>query len=800
MLIKYFFAALCVLCYDHAWSQYNLSGHIYDLSNHQALSGVTVYINDLKTGTISDSNGIYRISSLQKGTYLLEFSQTGYKTKIVRLSCDKNIIVDIELQPAVAELNNVVVTAVSRGTELMRTPIILKTVDKNELNQQGSTNLIDALKNVPGISQVSTGSAISKPVIRGLGYNRVITLYNGMRQEGQQWGDEHGIEIDEYSVDKIEIVKGPGSLLYGSDGIAGVINFMSAKAPSAGQIKTQLTSNYQSNNHLLAHSISNTGNYKGLLWSGRLTHKMAGNYRNSYDGVVYNSGFKEYDGNFFAGLNRKWGHTHLQLSTFNNILSLPEGERDSNGAFVLTNSDGQLQTAKDDDLRGYQTGFPHQRVNHIRLASNNYFILPKGSLNVDVGFQQNKRREYADVMKPDDVALYFDLRTFNYNIRYHFSEVNQWETSIGASGMQQSNRNKGLEYLIPAYSLFDAGIYLLTQKTFQDKLILSGGLRFDSRNMQAKALFLDTVGQPVTAPDQAADTKFSALRKTFYGISGSAGFSWLLTSTATVKVNISRGYRAPGISELSSNGRHEGTFRYEVGSAALRPEISHQIDVAFFKNTEHLTLEISPFVNFISHYIYTEKMVDSNGHDIIPDPADPAPAFEYVQGNARLSGGEIYLDFHPHPLDWLHIEQSFSAVKAVLLDQSDSSMYLPFTPAPKYKGELKAAFKKVGRLFSNVYIKAGIDYYFKQQFIYSAYNTETITPGYLLINAGVGGFVKTAKKKDLLGIFIYGDNLGNKAFQSHLSRLKYAPENIANSRTGVFNMGRNVSIKLVLNL
>jgi iron complex outermembrane receptor protein len=537
-----------------------------------------------------------------------------------------------------------------------------------------------------------------------------------------------------------------------------------------------------------------------VQWSGRLTHKIAGNYRNLYDGKVYNSGFKEYDGNLFLGMNKKWGHTHLHLSSFNNVLNLPEGERDSSGAFIYTDRDGNEKTAGSKELNGYQTGFPHQRVNHLRIASNNYFILPKGTLNADLAYQQNKRREFADVMNPDDIALFFDLHTFNYNIRYHLTERNNWETSIGAGGMQQSNHNKGIEFLIPEYRLFDAGIYLLTQKTIQDQWILSGGVRFDSRNMKSDQLILDTLGKPVATQDATTQMKFSPLSTTYYGLSGSAGLSWLLSSTATFKFNLSRGYRAPGIAELASNGRHEGTFRYEVGNASLRPEISHQIDVAFFKNAEHLTLEITPFVNFISHYIYAEKMVDSSGNDIIIDPADPAPAYRFVQGNARLTGTEIYLDFHPHPLDWLHIEQSFSFVKGLLSQQSDSTKYLPMIPAPKYKVELKAAFKSAGKFLSNVYIKAGCDYYFKQNNIYSAYGTETATAAYLLVNAGVGAYLKALKKKDRLAVFISGDNLTNISYQSHLSRLKYAPENRASGRTGVFNMGRNISLKLIWNL
>ena len=215
----------------------------------------------------------------------------------------QDAVSDFTLQKSAKEIDEVVVTAVTRASELKKIPVVIKSVDKNIINQNASTNLIDGLKNIPGVNQITSGAAISKPVIRGLGYNRVITLVDGIKQEGQQWGGEHGIEIDEFSVGKVEIVKGPGSLMYGSDGIAGVLNFISPKVAANGKIENQLITNYQTNNNLIATSFSNKGNKNGFVWEGRLTNKLAGNYENKYDGKVLNSGFKEFDGNLMCLLH-----------------------------------------------------------------------------------------------------------------------------------------------------------------------------------------------------------------------------------------------------------------------------------------------------------------------------------------------------------------------------------------------------------------------------------------------------------------------------------------------------------------
>lgn len=775
------------------------SGTVKDAQTKEPIIGVSVYISDLKKGSSTDINGHFEIENMKFGNYLLEISSVGYKSVIERVSITQNTEIDYLLTNASKELTEVVVTGVTRSTELKLSPIIIKAIDKNFLNQNSSTNLIDALKNVPGISQITTGASISKPVIRGLGYNRVISLYNGIRQEGQQWGDEHGIEIDENDIDRIEIVKGPGSLMYGSDGIAGVLNFISPKAPSAGKIVTQVVSNYQTNNKLFAYSVSNAGNINDFQWLARLTNKNAGNYQNAYDGKVYNSGFQELDGSLFIGINKNWGHSHLHFNTFNTTVNLVEGERDSLGRFVFMTQNGTEKVATNEDLSGYRVGFPHQQINHLRLLTNSYFLLKNGMLNVDLGFQNNKRREFGDVTKPQDVALFFDLNTFNYNLRYNFPEMNGWETAVGLGGMYQYNKNKGLEFIIPEYNLFDVGGFIFTQKTFQ-KLTIAGGIRYDNRDINSNALYLDENEKPEEYPTINSKLKFKEFTNSYHNFSGSLGLSFQMSEVSTLKLNLSRGFRTPNIAELSSNGRHQGTFRYEIGNQNLKSELSHQIDLAYFLNTDHVSFEFTPFANFISNFIYAAKLESRAGGDSIPDISEPAPAYQFVQRNAMLLGGELFIDLHPHPLDWLHIGNSFSYLQATQNNQTDSTKYLPFIPAAKYRGELKAEFKKFGNILSNIYAKFSVDHFFQQDQIFSAYRTETPTSAYTLLGIGVGANVKMFKKNDFMKIYLTADNLMDVAYQNHLSRLKYAPQNPLTGRNGVYNMGRNFSIKVVLGI
>lgn len=287
-----------------------------------------------------------------------------------------------------------------------------------------------------------------------------------------------------------------------------------------------------------------------MQWRGRFSNKFAGNYQNAYDGKVFNSGFKEVTGNLFLGINKSWGHSHLTINSYNNNLNLVEGERDEFGRFIYENADGDEVIATGENLRGYKTGFPHQKINHLGVASNNYFILDKGTINADFGYQNNRRREFEDPAAPDVPALFFDLNTLNYNVRYNFEKSKGWETSIGIGGMWQSNTNRGEEFMIPAYRLFDVGAFVFTQRTFLDKFTLAGGIRYDNRYMNSEELYLDDEGNPVSSTDPDAELKFNPLRNNYNGISGSLGLSYQMDNNSTFKLNISRGFRAANSTEL----------------------------------------------------------------------------------------------------------------------------------------------------------------------------------------------------------------------------------------------------------
>jgi iron complex outermembrane receptor protein len=786
---KLVFLLLVQLLVNRAFSQNSLHGIITDKSNGTSLPNATLYFTDLLKGSSADLEGNYSIDGLPPGSFMLEVSYLGYRSWVGKVSISGNAHLDIALTPAAAEMREVIITGTSSSVERRLNPVPSIIINSDDLKSGNSSNIVDALAHHPGISQVTTGSGISKPVIRGLGYNRVVVLTDGVRQEDQQWGDEHGIEVDDYSISRVEVIKGPGSVMYGSDAMAGVINLLYPPPVEEGKISMDISSEYQMNNHLAGISVVNRGNLKGVNWLIRGSAKAAGNFTNKEDGKVFNSGFRQLNSNGYAGINKKWGYTHLQFSIFNEHVGLVEGERDSLGHFieaiVIDDSIISEQSVSSNNLKGYSIAVPWQKLMHWKLVSSSSILFGKSRVSVKIAFQQNRRSEIADPFFPDDASLYLQLNTLTYDLKYFLPQQGSWETSVGIGGMLQQNLNGGVEFLIPDYKLQDAGLFVYSRKPI-GKWNLSGGARLDFRKISTTELWLQEEG-----------LKFPAISRLFSNFSGSIGGSYEFNENLVVKLNLSKGFRAPNIAELASNGKHEGTYRYELGNPDLLPENSLQADAGIDIDREHVSFEADVFFNSIRNYIFPEKLNSFNGGDSIVDFGDTAPAFKFVQGDAYLYGGELCIDIHPHPYDWIHFENSVSYVRGIRSGAiADSLRNLPMMPPFKISSQLRVNIENTNRWLKNFYASVGTEIYLDQNKAYTAYGTERSSPGYMILNAGMGWDVFTKENKKILSVNLNGSNLLDASYQDHLSRLKYAPENPSTGKMGIFNMGRNIGIKI----
>ena len=724
-------------------------------------------------------------------------------------------------------LDEIIVTSPVGQLKRKQSATPVSVVTEKTLHQTASSNIIDAVAKQPGVDQVTTGSGISKPVIRGLGYNRIVCVADGVRQEGQQWGDEHGLELDGQSVGQVEILKGPASLMYGSDAMAGVIVFHPEAIEPAGRMGASLATEYQTNSGLINYSLRFGGNKRGFVWNSRYSEKFAHAYHNKYDGYIPGTQFHERAANALLGLNKEWGFTHLTLGYYHITPSITEGERDPETGDLLYDEDQY----SNGNLKTYRKALPYQQIHHYKAVLDNSFALGNGLLKAIVGYQQNRRQEYEehhhheghdheedeyedehdhqDAHSHEEASLDLLLHTLTYDARYTYNGFDTWKLNGGIGGMYQHSMNKGEEFLIPDYNLFDIGAYLTASKELQ-RWTLSGGLRFDYRHLHSHKLM-----------EEDAE-RFSDFTRHFSALSGSLGAVWHANSHLNIRANAARGFRAPNLSELGSNGVHHGTLRYEIGNRDLKPEHSWQGDLGLDYSSRYLSLELALFLNRIDNYIFASAVTPDASITVPEGSPEDSPSslryFRYSQGDALLKGFEAGFDLHP--IHQLHIGSTFSMVDARQLGQPLETRYLPLTPAPRLTGEVKWEFTHNGdhhtsaphhtgesehhhrldHVFDNAYVAIGVEHYFRQNHYYMADDTETATPAYTLLSLSAGTDILLRNGRKLCELYLIADNLLNSAYQSHLSRLKYADINNRTGRRGIYNPGRNITIKLIFPL
>jgi iron complex outermembrane receptor protein len=549
------------------------------------------------------------------------------------------------------------------------------------------------------------------------------------------------------------------------------------------------------------------GTKNGFEWMGRLSHKQASNYSDPADGRVYNTSFNETDATLSLGLHRAFGYSHINISVFDDLQEIPDGSRDSaTRQFTkqITDSDTYRPVVTDQELHSYAISAIHQHVQLYHIYSTNNFALGSGRLTLNLGYERSVRREYNHPQQPDVPGLYLQLNSYVYDLKYYFPSLNGWDITAGLNGMyQQNTATNGTDFILPSFTPIDIGPFAMVKKTF-GKLDIAGGLRFDSRTFTNDQMY--TAINPSTGFDQPVYGKdtvgayqpFPYYHKIFSGFSGSLGITYSFSEKWSAKANIARGYRAPNISEISANGVHPGTGIFQVGNPGFVPEFNLQEDFGVSFSSSYAVINLSGFYNLVSNYIFNSKILNEAGQDSM---RDENMVYQYLQGKAALYGGEFSIDIHP--VKSLHFYNSLSLVYGNLLSSpgrpvTDSTRYLPDIPPLHGISELQYEFANQNAHLVNGFVKVAAAFTGPQNRAYLADNTETPTPGYTLINAGVGAGFTNKKEKLLFNIYIFAENIFDVVYQDHLSRLKYfEPYPTSPSYYhGIYNMGRNFSVKL----
>jgi iron complex outermembrane receptor protein len=718
-------------------AQNTVSGTVTN-KDSQPIKGVSIYVPELHKGTTTDDNGKYSLTNLPNGSLKLNFVFVGFSNQNKAIQkLQKENMLNVILEEAIFEMDEVIV---STAFNKIQSQNVMKVEHESikSLQQKGTATLIEGLATIPGVSQVSTGTSIGKPVIRGLSGNRVLVYSQGVRMENQQFGDEHGLGLNDAGVESVEVIKGPASLLYGSDALGGVLYFNPEKFADANTFTTnfgqKLFSNTLGSNSSLGLKTS-TENWKFLA---RGTYNTHSDYRISGGDRVTNTRYNETDFKTAIGYSDSKFSSVLRYNYNNLDLGIPE------------DGIGEQTSSKN-------TGFPRQGVFNHLLSLNSIFYFEDSKLDVDLGYIVNDRSEFED---SDIAGLHMKLKTFNYDAKYYLPSMGKLESIIGIQGMHQTNTNFGDEYLIPDAMTNDFGVFGTVNYEWETN-VLQAGLRFDKRQITTEEN--GTLGE---------EGYFKAIDKSFDSFNASLGYKTTFADDLTFRFNLASGFRAPNLAELTSNGVHEGTNRYEVGNSELKTEQNLQTDLNLEYKTDHFEFFANGFYNHINNYIYTAPagtQIDNND------------VFEYIQNNAKLYGGEVGLHFHPHPIDWLHYETSFETVTAT----KQNGDYLPLIPANNWNNTIRAEFK-IKNWLQEGFASFNVNTTLNQN---NVSGFETKTNGYTLVNLGLGGTVKLGKTA--FDVNLNGNNLFDKSYIAHLSRLK---------TDGIPNIGRNVVLGVNFNL
>ncbi|WP_447640494.1 MULTISPECIES: TonB-dependent receptor plug domain-containing protein [Chitinophagaceae] len=702
---------------------------------------------------------------------------------------------------------------------LLSDPMPITIVSKEQIERTVSSNTIAALvAHSPGFNAVSTGPNISKPFIRGLGYNRVLTLYDGIRQEGQQWGDEHGIEVDGYNIAGAEIVKGPASTLYGSDALAGVVR-LTPLYPllKDNQWHGTIQSEYQSNNNLVGNSGYIGYNGKTFFAAASGSYKLAKNYRNAVDERVYNTNFREANAALVLGYHLKKGYVTLNGTLYHNLQGIPDGSRDSlSRKFTKQVEEGEMDNmtnrtiVSEKELNTYSLSPLHQLIKHYRIYSKLFKEMNRGSIHATLAFQQNTRIEYSHPTASEQAGMGMRLQTFNYDFRIDKQALlENLHLSIGANGMYQLNKNQNAtDFPIPDYKLADEGMFAFG-KWHKEKWTISGGLRLDIRHIQWKDFYI--ISDPATGFDRQAaiqernqaTKQFSAFSKNYSGFSASLGTTYKANNILNLKFNIARGYRVPNMTELASNGLDPGAHIVYLGNTSFRPEFSLQQDLGLNARFKDMDVDFSLFNNRISNYIFLSMKTGDNGFPIMDPQGNKT--YQYEQSKAQLYGAEAFIAIHPTFWKAFSCNTSFATVfgfnrSSLYKNKGINGEYLPLIPPTKMASSLYwTFFEQEKGVLHSLNMQYDWEWDAAQQRFLGLNGTETKTNSYTLHDLGIYSTWKGLNGKTL-SFLLMVNNIFDKVYQSNMSRLKYLEyySSSPNGRMGIYNMGRNIAAKLIV--
>lgn len=736
-------------------AQNKIKGTVTD-ENSSPVFGADIYIDQLHIGTSSDEDGLFELENIPNGIHKLSISFVGFNTENIELEIPyDNTTLEISLTPSVFHMDEVILSA---PFNKLQSENVMKIESKSieTLKKAGAPTLMQGISNIPGVAEITTGTGIGKPVIRGLSGNRVLVYTQGVRLENQQFGSEHGLGMSDSGIESVEVIKGPASLLYGSDALGGVLYLNPEKFAYQDETKIDLNQSFFSNTLGSNTSLGFKTSKKKVKFIARGGLNSHADYQIPDGDRVTNTRFTEKDFKAGVGLNLDQFVTEFRYNYNNSEIGIPEeiGEQTTSRSAML----------------------PYQDLNTHILSLHNHFYLNKSKIDLNLGYTVNNRKEFEDEHGHDEdhdeeedhddeeedgdhseseedheehegAALDMKLKTFTYDLKYNLAKLGKFETIIGVQGMYQENQNFGEEILIPDAITNDIGFLATSTMTINDLSSLQGGIRFDRRNLSSSSYEKEGL-----EPD-SEEIIIDGVDRSFSNFTFSLGYKNVFFKKITSRINLASGFRAPNLAELTSFGVHHGSNRFEIGNPDLESEQNFQIDLSLEYGNRHIEVFANGFYNDLNNYIFA-----SPTGDFIQDNQ----VFEYIQRDASLYGGEFGFHLHPHPFDWLHLESSYETV----IGKQSNGDHLPLIPANKWANTIRVEINGTEN-FNDIYGALVLDSFMEQN---KVSEFETVTPGYNLLHLRMGANLSLNKLN--IGMNLSLNNLLDETYISHLSALK----------------------------
>ena len=739
--MKHIIVLLSLFASLQLYAQNQISGIITDKNTQTPLFGVQVYIPALQKGCLSDTDGYYIIENIPNGTFSIQFSYLGYRTNIKKItifSSDENL--DINLQETYILSEEIVVSAGAYSSQ-HENAIKIESISIEALQHETGLSLIENLSHIPGISMVSKGKGVVSPVIRGLSTSNIIMLNNGVRLENFQFSVNHPYMIDEAGISKVEVIKGPASLLYGSNAIGGVINVIPERPAAAESIIGDAYMKYFSNTEGIQANIGIKGSGNNIFWGIRASQKSHKDYKQANGETVPNSRFNQKDAHLFTG----W---HKNITSFKLFYSYDEMQL----GLVIPQAIKTVEENSRENKNWYQ-----DLHNHI-LISKNQLFLNTWEIEANFSYQNNHRLLKTSLENEHFISTDMLLQTLNYELKGHWDISKNKKFIMGYQGMYQMNKN-GLapQHILPNYTQRDHSLLALYQFSIQDKTHLQIGLRYDLRRL--------LIPEQKSSGLENDQNILPSLDKQYQNLSASAGLTYEINQQLLLRFNLATAYRIPNVAELTQDGFHAN--RYEIGNRDLLAQRNYEIDFSTHYHIQALRFDLAFFYNRIRNYIYLSPTVDTTEQGI--------KIYRYNQNHAFIYGLESSIEYVP--FRWFNVKTSYS----YLLAKQDNDQYLPFIPQNKWQLSFKTTKEKMG-LFDHFFFEIKNEIVFKQN---HASIFETKTEGYYLLHISIGSTFKIKKQNLIWQISVH--NALNEEYIDHLSTLK---------PLGYYNMGRQFSFSL----